>query len=343
MICAGIDTHKDAHVLAIADELGREISHASFASDRAGIEALAHALGDPAGCLVCGIEGTGSYGAGVAGVLMQLGFRVVEVSRPRRADLSRVRDKNDASDALRAAKRALAGEGVPAKAKGGDADAMRALRCAHAQAVRLSTAASNSAKGLLISASQGVRERFSELSGKPLMRSLCRKRRSDDATEQAVLDALRALAKMWREAESQRSELVALLEQAVEETAPSMLEMVGCAAVGAADLISMAGDDPSRIEGEAEFARMCGVAPVEASSGRVVRHRLDRRGCRQANRALHTMALTRMRTDERTIRYVARRTEEGLSKPEIIRCLKRYICREVYRTLIAEERRRASC
>lgn len=249
---------------------GREVSHASFPTDAQGLRALADALGDRAGCIVCGIEGTGSYGAQAAAVLMAEGFPLVEVSRPKRSSIAAARDKSDHADALRAAKRALAGEGVAVKARGGDA---QTVQCALA-------------------------------------------------------------------ARAETEALLAFLEALISRHAPSLLDIQGAGVVCAAELVAHAGETPSRIKSDSAFARMAGAAPVEASSGRVVRHRLDRGGARSVNAALHTMVLYRMAHDERTRAYVERRTKEGLSKCEIMRCLKRYVCREVYRVLCDEERRR---
>ncbi len=133
------------------------------------------------------------------------------------------------------------------------------------------------------------------------------------------------------------AELDAQLERLVAQAAP---ELVSLAAIGtnhAATLLVVAGDNPQRLESEASFASLCGVSPVEASSGKVVRHRLNRGGNRDANRALHMICVVRMGLDRRTESYVARRTAEGKSKREIMRCLKRYIAREVYRVLLSSD------
>lgn len=340
MICAGIDTHKDAHVLVIADELGREISRGSFAATTQGTCALAEALGDPAECIVVGIEGTGSYGAHVAAHLLAEGYPAVEVSRPKRSRPPRSRDKSDHADALMAAKRALAGEGIPMKVRGGDAEAIACLLAAYKRLRDECTSLINCAHGLIVSAPKPVRSRFAHLRGDALAEAIVHTRGSASAPEQSALAALKALARSWRAMRKEADGILAQMRALVSRHAPSLLALSGVGIVCAAEFVALAGERPSRIEGEAALARMTGAAPLEASSGRVVRHRLDRGGCRSANAALHTVVLTRMAHDDRTRAYVERRTREGLSKREIMRCLKRYVCREIYRTLRSEEERR---
>ena len=147
--------------------------------------------------------------------------------------------------------------------------------------------------------------------------------------------ALRSVARRYEALSVEIAELDAHLDRLVAQAAPELVSLPGIGTDNAATLLIVAGDNPERLGSEASFANLCGVAPIEASSGKVVRHRLNRGGNREANRALYMICLARMRRDRRTKEYVARRTAEGKSKREIIRCLKRYIAREIYRVLIS--------
>ena len=146
--------------------------------------------------------------------------------------------------------------------------------------------------------------------------------------------ALRSVARRYQTLSAEIAELDAQLDRLVGQVAPELVSLAGIGTDNAATLLIVAGDNPQRLRSEASFASLCGVAPIEASSGKVVRHRLNRGGNRDANRALYMICLARMRRERRTKEYVARRTTEGKSKREIIRCLKRYVAREVYRMLI---------
>ena len=156
-----------------------------------------------------------------------------------------------------------------------------------------------------------------------------------DAVADVLMLSLSTLAAAWLEAEAKAEELESHIERIVREKAPAMLEIDGCGALSAVELGLAAGDNPERMRSEASFAMLCGASPIEASSGKTVRHRLNRGGNRQANRALHSIVVSRMRSDERTSEYIARRVSEGKSKREAMRCLKRYVAREVYRALMS--------
>lgn len=335
-VYAGVDTHKDKHVLCLLDGLGRKTFVGEFPADAAGYDALAEAIGGPARCAVVGVEGTASFGAGLTARLQGLGYDVVEVLRPKRDKRRRGTDKNDAVDAELAARRAAAGDGtsVP-KSRDGWAEAARALSRAREIAVRITTEASNAAKSLVNTAPEPIRAKYSGMGTKGMMRSLSRKRKAaGDVVADALMSSLRAIARTWREQDARASELEGQIAELVRANAPALLEVDGCGPLAAAELAIAAGDNPGRMRSEAAFASLCGACPVEASSGKVVRHRLNRGGNRRANHALHVIVLSRMRHDERTKAYVEKRTRDGKSKREIIRCLKRYVAREVYRALL---------
>jgi transposase len=235
--------------------------------------------------------------------LRAMGIEVLEVERPerRRRSSPRNRQKSDSSDAEAAARAVLAGEesGVPKKSADGRVEMIRALRAARRSAIKARTQAANQLQGLRVTAPEELRRRLRGLSTKELV------------------------------------ELEAHLDRLVAQAAPELVALPGIGTDSAATLLIVAGDNPQRLGSEASFANLCGVAPIEASSGKVVRHRLNRGGNREANRALYMICLARMRRDPRTQEYVARRTAEGKSKREIIRCLKRYVAREAYRVLVS--------
>lgn len=336
-VVAGVDTHKDAHVLCVLDALGRKIDEAAFPATAEGYRDLARAIGDPGGCLVVGVEGTCSFGAGLTAHLLESGFNVVEVLRPKRDKRRRGSQKNDFVDAERAARAAISGDGVSVpKSRNGWAEAARPALRAREILVRTQTKITNAVKSLVNTAPEPIRSKYSGLSGKKLMSALKRRRpATGDAVADVLMLSLSTLAAAWLEAEAKAEELESHIERIVREKAPAMLEIDGCGALSAVELGLAAGDNPERMRSEASFAMLCGASPIEASSGKTVRHRLNRGGNRQANRALHSIVVSRMCSDERTSEYIARRVSEGKSKREAMRCLKRYVAREVYRALMS--------
>lgn len=334
-VIAGVDTHKDTHVLCVLDALGRKIFARSFPATAEGYDELAAAIGSPDECLVVGVEGTASYGSGLAKRLAELGFEVKEVLRPKRDKARRGSQKNDFKDAERAARDAIAGAGtsVP-KSKSGWVESLRYLVAARAQAVKASTASINSIKGLLSTAPEPIRAKYSAMKTEDMMSSLARRRSRGDEVEEAIFASLRMLARIWMEAREQAGDAEKRIGAILSEHAPALLSADGCGPISGAVLAVAAGDNPDRMKSEASFAALCGVSPVEASSGKVARHRLNRGGNRQANCAIHRIVVSRMATDEKTREYVAKRTREGKTKREIMRCLKRYVAREMYGILM---------
>jgi transposase len=277
---------------------------------------------------------------GLARHLRARGIEVLEVERPehRRRGSRRNLKKSDPSDAERAARAVLAGEasGVP-KSGDGRVEMIRALRAARRSAIKARTQAANQLQSLRVTAPEELRHRLRRLTTKELVSVAARFRLGDGPRDvpTATKFALRSVARRYETLSEEIAELEAHLERLVAQAAPELVSLPGIGTDNAATLLIVAGDNPQRLKSEASFANLCGVAPIEASSGKVVRHRLNRRGNREANRALYMVCLSRMRRDLRTQEYVARRTAEGKSKPEIIRCLKRYVAREVYRVLIS--------
>jgi transposase len=267
------------------------------------------------------------------------GIEVLEVERPkhrRRSSHSNLQ-KSDPSDAERAARVVLAGEasGVP-KSGDGRVEMIRTLRTARRSAMKARTQAANQLQGLRVTAPEQLRRRLRGLSTKELVSVAARFRLADGPRDvpTATKFALRSVARRYETLSKEIFELEAHLDRLVAQAAPGLVALAGIGTDNAAAFLIVAGDDPQRLGSEASFASLCGVAPIEASSGKVVRHRLNRGGNREANRALYMICLARMRRDRRTQEYVARRTAEGKSKREIIRCLKRYVAREAYRVLV---------
>jgi transposase len=336
-VLLGVDTHLDLHVAVALDRLGRRLGELTVPTTTRGYERLlrwAEGFG-PVGC--AGIEGTSSYGAGLARHLKAAGVSVVEVERPKRRHLRR-KGKSDPIDAESAARAVLAGEalGEP-KSADGKVEMIRTLRSARQSAVKARTQAANQLQALLVTAPEVLRHRLRKLPTKELVTTCARLRPGNDPDniETATKFALRSVAHRHEALSEEITQLDAQLKRLVAQAAPGLISLPAIGTHHAATLLVVAGDNPQRLRSEASFASLCGVSPIEASSGKVVRHRLNRGGNRDANRALHMICVVRMGSDKRTRKYVARRIAEGKSKWEIMRCLKRYIAREVYRILLS--------
>lgn len=337
-VTGGVDTHKDTHVAAAKDAVGRVLGTQAFPATSAGFAALWTWLCGFGPVSAVGVEGTSSYGAGLARFLATTGVRVVEVNRPDRAARRR-RGKSDPQDAINAAAAVQSGEAtaVP-KAGGGVVDAIRLLRTVRASAVKSRTSALNQLEGLLVTAAGAVRPALAGLTGQARLAACAALPAGGELSDpaQAIATALRRLAQrihdLGREIRQADTELQALTSIA----APRARALVGVGPDTAGQLLTTAGDNPDRLCSEAAFARLCGAAPIPASSGRTDRHRLHRGGDRQANAALYRIVVVRLRYCPRTRAYLARRTAQGLSKKDIIRCLKRYVAREIYTALRAD-------
>jgi transposase len=339
-VILGVDTHLDFHVAVALDHLGRRLGESSVPTTPKGYERLLRWAAGFGPLRCAGVEGTSSYGAGLTRHLRARGIEVLEVERPKHRQRSSRRNlqKSDPSDAERAARAVLAGEasGVP-KSADGCVEMIRTLRAARRSAMKARTQAANQIQALRVTAPEQLHNRLRGLSTKELVRVAARFRLAGDLSDvsAATRFALRSVARRYETLSAEIAELDAHLGRLVEQAAPELVSLPGIATDNAATLLIVAGDNPQRLRSEASFASLCGVAPIEASSGKVVRHRLNRGGNREANRALYMICLARMRRDLRTKEYVARRTAEGKSKREIIRCLKRYLAREVYRVLLS--------
>jgi len=338
-VTGGVDTHLDTNMAAALDGVGAQLGTKEFPTNIAGYRAL-HLWLESFGTVVrVGIEGTGAYGAGLARYLGAHDVQVIEVDRPNRQNRRR-RGKSDPVDALSAARAALSGEASSlAKTRNGAVEAIRVLRVARSSARRDRTEALNQMRSLVSTAPDELREQLRDLSGLALIeRAAALRPGAGMSVISATKTALRELARRVDYLGEQMDRLTALLGPLVADTAPALVASHGVGTDTAGALLVAAGDNPERLSHEAAFAHLCGASPIEASSGKVTRHRLNRGGDRQANHALWRIVMVRMVSDPDTRAYVERRTKDGKSKREIMRCLKRYVARELYPLLAAEKR-----
>ncbi len=337
-IAGGVDTHQDTHTAAAIDGTGRLLGHRTFTATGAGYRALLVWLRSWGTVLVVGVEGTGAYGAGLAEHLRTAGVDLVEVDRPDRKT-RRSAGKSDPIDAEAAARAALGRvrTGVP-KVRDGKVEALRNIRVARRSAVDQRADCQRRIKTLIVTAPDDLRAQLRGLPKRKLL-STCAALRPDpelvaDPTHAAKV-ALRSLARRHAALTQEITELDALIEPLVAALNPALLALNGVGPDTAGQLLVTAGENTDRLRSEAAFAMLCGAAPIPASSGKTHRHRLNRGGDRQANAALYRIVLCRLRWDPRTQAYMRRRTTEGLSKKDIIRCLKRLVAREIYYVLTA--------
>lgn len=357
-VIVGVDTHKENHVAVAIDGLGGRLGDIIVPTTIAGFEQLlVFCLGfvGPAGRLIgFGIEGTGSYGVGLARYLRNHGHQVHEIARPARASERRLAGKNDTIDAEHAARQLLAGHGLSTpKTADGTVETIRLVKIAYDGAVQARTTAMITLKATLATGSEALRAELEKLTDHKLITAcaaltgpapLPPVRRGAPAVvvpgdpDAAMRYVLSSMAKRWLALHEEAKAHAASLKTLTAAAAPQLVEAVGVGYDTAAQLLITAGDNTNRIRSEAAFAKMCGACPIPAGSGKTNnRHRLYRGGNRQANAALDRVVIVRMRWHQPTIDYVARRTAEGMSKREIIRCLKRYLARELFRLLPAPD------
>jgi transposase len=334
-VVIGVDTHKRTHTAAAVGSTGALLEHLTVPADRAGYRRLiAFGEGYPKS-RVWAVEGTATFGAGLTTALLARSERVVEVDRPQRPG-RRAGVKSDDIDAVRAARQVLAGVGVSEPRCRGERQAIRVLLATRAQAIEFRTRAISALHALVTSAPDSLRERHLDLPLGQLLRRCAALRSSSRSTaeEHATVLAMRATARRALACEQEAGELEVQIEALVRRLAPGLLDQLGVGPIVAGQVLA-SWSHRGRVRCEAAFAKLAGVAPIEASSGMVIRHRLNRCGDRQLNRALHTIVLVRMRQDPTTKAYVQRRLTEGKTPREIKRCLKRYVARQLFRQLEA--------
>lgn len=343
-VVGGVDTHKDLHVAAVVDERDVVLETRSFATTRQGYRQLLAWMRAFGTLERVGIEATGSYGAGLLCFLAKAGVEVLEVTTPDKLDRRR-RGKNDDLDAQNAAHAAFAGRRtVTPRSRDGMVESLRVLKACRKTAVAARRVALQMIQNTIVCAPEALRDALRSMTRMQLVRTLAAWRPDPTAyrnVEAAYRIGLRSLARRYLELHDEIGDLDTMIAGLVEDLAPNLIARNSIGHVGAAQLLLTAGDNPERLRSEASFAALCGVSPVPASSGKVVRHRLNRGGDRAANSALHIIAIGRLRTDQRTKDYVAKRIAEGHSKLDAIRALKRYIAREVF-TLIRDRHKEIS-
>jgi transposase len=335
-VTLGVDTHKDTHVAAAFDPLGRMLGTSAFAANEAGYDELFEWASDFGPVVAAGVEGTSSWGAGLARSLAEVGVEIIEVNRPNR-QRRRANGKSDPADAIAAGRAVLAGEATAiAKAGTGPVEGLRMLRCARRSADKARTQAANQIHSILDTAPETLRAELRDLPLRQIVARAACFRPNASLTDPltAAKIALRSLARRFRDLDDERSTLDRHIAELVAIAAPDeLLEEYGVGPHTATALLIAAGDNPERLHSEASFAALCGASPVDASSGRQQRHRLNRGGDRQANHALWRIVMVRLAHDPTTRAYLERRIKDGKTKREAIRCLKRYVARDIARIL----------
>jgi hypothetical protein len=330
----GIDPHRDSHALAVVEVVtGAVVFEATVAADSGGYtDALALIEQHAHGRRVFAIEGTGSFGAGLTRFLTARGERVLEVGRLRRE--RRTGGKSDALDAIRAARGVLGSERPATPRAGGERQALQALVAAREGAVTAKRAGLCQLRDLLITTPEPLRSELRPLTRARLLRrlALARPRGRHDPELRGSVLALRSIARRVLQLTAEERELAREIETLTRKLAPQLLGQPGVGPHAAAQLV-LAWSHNGRIHSEAAFARLAGAAPIPASSGQMIRYRLDRSGDRKLNRALHMILVTRKRTHPATVAYIERRLAEGKTRREANRCLKRYLARSLYRLL----------
>lgn len=337
LVVAGVDTHKDTHYAAVISVTGEHLSAEQFPATHAGYRALTEFITGYGVLLRVGVEGTNSYGAGLSRYLRDVAIELVEVIRPTR-QVRRMRGKSDQIDAYAAAHVALANnDTVTAKTSNGTVEALRVINAARRSALKGRTEVIVQLKSLIVTAPEPVRAEYRDFPTGRLIARLTgsRGRAGDDEVAAHTRIVLKRLAGRYQDLQDEITSYDTDLAQLVNAINPALVQASGIATVTAAQLLITAGDNPDRVQSEAAFAMLCGAAPIPASSGRTTRHRLNRGGDRAANSALHRIALVRLATDPDTRAYAAKRTAEGKTKKDILRCLKRAIAREVFHLIIS--------
>jgi transposase len=345
IVIGGVDTHKRTHYAAVIDDNGKQLGHREFPAHERGYASLLDWMRSHGHLRAIGVESSGSFGATLTRFLVDAGEEVVEVNKPNR-QARHMDGKSDRLDAEQIARSVLAETGIATpKSKSGPIEVIRMLRIARASAVRARTQAFNNLFGTMISAPSPIRDDLVDLTKRTFV-NRCLEQQPETENLLELIDhpdrlvvagarlTLRDLARRWKTLDAEIKTLSRQIETIVTRVAPELVDLFGVSSELAGQFLVTVGDNTDRIRNEAAFAKLCGVSPKPASSGRTSgRHRLNRGGDRAANSALYIITIVRLRHHEPTRDYVARRTTEGLSKREIIRCLKRYIAREVFAAL----------
>lgn len=336
LVTGGVDTHADTHVAAVYDATTTALlDTATFRADSCGYQAMSDWFEKHGTIDRVGIEGTGMYGAGLFAHLRAAGVEVIEVDRPDRQQ--RQRDgKTDTLDAQAAALAVLGGRATnQPKVKAGPTEAIRVIEMVCHSAIKDRTRAINQFHSLAVTAPVSLRESFNGLTLRQQLSKAARFRAHDDVVVHHTRQALQALALRIRFLNQQINELETEMNELAAQASPALLGTYGVGPHTAAQLLATVGENPDRFKSEAQFAKLCGVCPIPASSGKTSRHRLNRGGDRRANNALHQIVLVRLRYEPRTKSYMERRRAEGLTHKDVVRCLKRFVAREIYQIIVS--------
>lgn len=333
-VVIGVDTHRDTHSAAIVAPTGAEMQAITIPATKKGYAQLLKTVeGWPRSRRAWAIEGTASYGAGLCRVLRAAGERIIEIDHPARP-ARRNGSKTDALDAVRAAREALSRPMLGEPREGDDREALRVLTTTREGAVHARTQATNAVHALVVAAPDSIRDRLRDLTTLQLLRRCAALRVRSEWTidVQATVVALRSCARRAIALEAEADELERVIAPIIDRVAPTLIAQRGVGPITGA-VIFCAWSHPGRCRSEAAFASLAGISPIPASSGQTIRHRLNRCGDRQLNRAIHTIVITRSRIDPATKEYIERRTAQGKTPAETRRCLKRYVAREIFRLL----------
>ncbi len=329
----GIDSHKDTIHVAVITELGVAVDDREFPTTTTGYRDATGWLSRHGSLTAVGVEGTSSYGAGIAAALLSCGVHVIEVNRTRPAE-RRKQGKTDQLDAYRAARAVVAGEATT-EPKRASIEPLRALMITRRSAVKAQQAAWRQIGALLVNASAAVRDQYRDLPETKLLATLANTRPGAiiDADHADTLFALRTLARRHHDLTAEITQIQDRMRARATAANPALLAIKGVGPIVGAQLLITAGDNPDRLRHEASFAALCGAAPVPVSSGRTDRFRLSRGGDRAANCALHLIVNNRMSNDPRTRTYRDSHLAQGWTKKAVYRALKRAVAREVFRAL----------
>ena len=332
-VVGGVDTHKDLHVAAVVDEYDRVLGSEFFATTRHGYKTMLNWMRSFGVVERIGVECTGTYGAGLLRYMQRADITVLEVTAPDKLD-RRKRGKDDMIDAENAAHAAFAGiRTVTPKSRDGMIESLRVLKTCRKTAMAARRVALQVIQMNIISAPDELREQLRCMTRMQLIRTLAAWRPDVTGFRNVAIAyriTFKSLARRYLELHDEIADLDVMISAIVDDLAPELISRNSVGYQTAAQLLITAGDNPERLKSEASFAALCGASPIPASSGMTRRHRLNRGGDRAANSALHIIAIGRLRTEPRTQDYMEKRQAEGLSKLEVLRCLKRYIAREVY-------------
>ena len=335
-VILGVDTHETEHVAALLNALGRLLETRSFPANARGYRQLLSWARGHGRLIRAGVEGTGSFGAGLARFLAAESIQVVEVTRPSRRSRRHL-GKSDTVDAEAAARMVLAGEATATpKSRDGIVESIRVLQIARRSAIKARTQAGQQIRSLIVTAPAELHNELAHLTVKRQVERCARMRLHHSGAAGSTRRALRSLARRWQQLDQEVRELDHELHALVKTAAPRLLAEPGVGPDTAGKLLVIASDNVARLRSDAAFAALCGVSPIEASSGKTKRHRLNKGGDRQGNNALWTIANNRLIHHPETRAYAARRTAEGLSRREILRCLKRHLARRLYRLIVTD-------